>query len=1564
MHWKFCDNACKSNNIAFHSRCGSPTHLRDIYRSVKCVPPFMTSSTKTTQTVSASYQLYTHISESERLLLSDVSTKALQASEDSHPDDRRYKKTNIIFGDDALFDYISRTILATFTDKQLLDMGENFTEYVCEMVENVTYLVGGITRARNFDDIMMTVIAVTRFITKKSFGRSIRDLFAKIVGEASVQAGSFDDIRSILNNYDAVKTSPIVEKVRRLCALALSSVFLSSSGITAKIADLVHVYGEAAQQLLAEVDFVTGLIDLVTFIIERLAQCWYQKSLKPFFHSSRSYGRWANAAYTVIEQSQLMHDPEAHGLTYHGFLSDLEKCIEEGLEIQRFSKAADKKDVVLSVLSKLRIVRGEFVTRKAASEERRAPFCMLVAGGTHVGKSSFTRVFFGHFGKMFHLPVGSEYIYPRSFADPFWSNFRTQMWAIHLDDVAYVNPNKGTEDPSLNEILQVCNNVAWCPPQADLADKGKTPLRAECVVGTTNTTHLNAQYWFSNPVAVRRRFPYVATIKPKPQYAKDDAPDMLDPSKVPVPDAGSYPDVWVIQLHKITVHTIDDNGGQDTKMTLMNTFTSIYDFFALMSGIIRDYRREQGHAAANDANMASVKLCPMCDLPRNHCMCAMLDGSESSVSSLPDGLAPDASPPVISYTQEPSVVENLYSGFASTAAGLAAWTTFSHAHDASAAVKRALRTYTREVGVKYITDLGANLVRDLYKNKALRMALFALGTIGAGYASYRLYQSMKEPIPQSKELSINTFGVTPPATGDEKENFYHQKNDYRASLVVSDQTKSWKTLEWTEICKKFSNSVVAVRTYRKVGDELKSGEGRAVCVGGRLYVTTSHILPPTECILEVIRERHVNGLTTNVRRHLDPASVLRMPDRELVFFQLLDSFDCKDITPFLSDPTFTTTSPGALISRDLNGESDIMQLKHTKNIGPTPVHQLAGSPDLVLWNYTTPKESRVGMCGSLLTVRSPTGPVVVGLHLLGNGSACSSVALTRDDVEVARKHFFPIFSPGAPMLESRERVVGVTPLHEKSVFRFIGHGQGRVFGKLTLPHIQPKTSVCPTIFRDEAVKHGFVVETGAPVMKGKKLWRQAVLPIVEQEFLFKESVIEKCANAYAEECYAGLSDSDRKELSTPLSLMAAINGIPGRKYVDSVNRSSSAGFPWMKTKKSVSISLPADDIWQDPITFNSEVIERANEMLERYKRGELVAPVFTAHAKDEPLPFAKIESEKTRIMNGAPLDWSILVRMVYLPMVRVIQNNKFLFESMPGAVAQSVEWDDIYKFITAFGEDKMVAGDYGKFDKKMSAVLILWAFYALITIAKKCGADPTTILVMWGVALDISCSFCNFNGDLVQFLGSNPSGHPLTVILNCVVNCLYMRYCYHELNPEKEVTSFREFVHLITYGDDNEFGTSRPWFNHTAISKLLADLGVEYTMADKMADSVPFLHVSDTSFLKRGWRYEPELNAVVCPIVHATLDKMMTTWVPSTELSPYAQGEEIIRNVGVEYFWYGREVFEEKQKVLRAIFAATIPSEYETPVTFQTWDALILKWKMSSGIELGAAEGEASACAE
>jgi len=350
------------------------------------------------------------------------------------------------------------------------------------------------------------------------------------------------------------------------------------------------------------------------------------------------------------------------------------------------------------------------------------------------------RTFFGHFGK--HLPEGSEFVYTRCFGDKFWSQFRTQMWGILLDDVAFVNPNKGTEDTSLNEILQIANNVPFCPPQADLVDKGKTPLRAECVVATTNTEHLNASYWFSNPVAVRRRFPYVVTLTPKPQYARDDAPDMLDPAKVPIPDPGCYPDLWIINLSKVVVKTLDDNKRQTTETIHMNRFSSIYDFYALMSELIRSFRAQQTQAAANDDNLTSVKLCPMCDLPVKHCMCAMLQSGDVQIAECPSNTGWS---------------ENSYVKFGvTTASAIASFAAFedddpfSIRSSVASGVTRA-KTFTKEWLYNYMTNLGSSWIKEKLASKKLRVCLVALGLVATGFTAYKLYKEYIRPTPQASE---------------------------------------------------------------------------------------------------------------------------------------------------------------------------------------------------------------------------------------------------------------------------------------------------------------------------------------------------------------------------------------------------------------------------------------------------------------------------------------------------------------------------------------------------------------------------------------------------------------------------------------------------------------------------------------------------------------------------------------------------------------------------------------------------------------------------------------------
>jgi len=204
----------------------------------------------------------------------------------------------------------------------------------------------------------------------------------------------------------------------------------------------------------------------------------------------------------------------------------------------------------------------------------------------------------------------------------------------------------------------------------------------------------------------------------------------------------------------------------------------------------------------------------------------------------------------------------------------------------------------------------------------------------------------------------------------------------------------------------------------------------------------------------------------------------------------------------------------------------------------------------------------------------------------------------------------------------------------------------------------------------------------------------------------------------------------------------------------------------------------------------------------------------------------------------------------------------------------------------------------------------------------------------------------NMNGDLMSFFGTNPSGHPLTVIINGLANSLYVRYCYAVNNPEGHCDDFKENIALMTYGDDMIMGVSEKctFLNHTIMHNTLKDIDIGFTMADKTAESVPFIHINQASFLKRSWRYEPELNAWVCPIEEESIDKGLTMCVASKSMSPQLQAIEAMHNAVGEYFWYGREKFEEKRNLMYT-FIEKLELQPYVSRDFMTWNDGILAYK-------------------
>jgi hypothetical protein len=364
------------------------------------------------------------------------------------------------------------------------------------------------------------------------------------------------------------------------------------------------------------------------------------------------------------------------------------------------------------------------------------------------------------------------------------------------------------------------------------------------------------------------------------------------------------------------------------------------------------------------------------------------------------------------------------------------------------------------------------------------------------------------------------------------------------------------------------------------------------------------------------------------------------------------------------------------------------------------------------------------------------------------------------------------------------------------------------------------------------------------------------------------------------------------------------------------------------------------DKYPQGVDFPEDIWAKVRDVESAYVEGRRAYPVFMGHLKDEPVTFAKREASKTRLFAGGPVHWSLVVRKTLLSFVKLVQDNKLVFEAGPGTVCQSIEWQQLREYLTQFGPDRIIAGDYSKFDKHMIADFIMAAYWIIAELHSLAGHDDRNYRMIMGIATDVAYPVMNIRGELVMFYGTNPSGHPLTVIINSIVNGLYMRYAYASLGYD--VTTFKKEVALMTYGDDNAMGVSLnvPRFNHTAIQAELDKIGVVYTMADKESESVPYIHIDKIAFLKRQWRYDEDIGAYVCPLDEDSIRKSLMCWVPSGTICPEEQMVAVIQSAVREYFWYGKEIFETKRAFFMKHVTSFPYSAYVGETPLPTWQEL------------------------
>ncbi len=1346
-----------------------------------------------------------------------------------------------------------------------------------------------------------------------------------------LQSSPLDKLEEGLDFYAALRDSPIFERVSK-CLLYLMSVpIFNKLGFSFDKLGYNVLESRALRRKFAPgTDMAHYLLETLVFVIREGSQIMKTGCWDGILHAGSTYAELFQEIETLKRQAPFYANFDAIGISEHEFVDRLDEAVTKIAGVKKAFKhmSNSERRTVEKAETELILMQNEILSKRAAKRSRKAPFAVLIAGASSIGKSSLTRMLFFYTASVLGLPTGDTHFFSKNALANFWDGFTSAVWCILLDDVA--SEKRGlltTISDSLKEILQIINYIPFLPDMAALEDKGKTPMRPRLVIATTNTPSLNLDAQFSAPEAVMRRFALIVIPTVKSEFAGPTG--NLDSSTIS--DLEKYPDYWTFDVYRST--TERDNNGKPV-LRLVGKNLSTAEYLKLYRAELLKHEAGQEAALKGENVMRNSCNCDLCHLPTKLCSCKVQSLDTVAWFSLWVLLMLSLSHHLMSLVIRYWCVRRVYI------------TVCRAKHYLRSLWPSQTAEYWRNMGDRVrwnygYTMIGAAFLSGLGVVLTLSHMRKFVGNLQTRTIS-RTDDDEETSVESSSSLKVerSTTARKPTPDAKLKPNVWKTSEFNTNKIEVSARSRC-ATLD--DAFDQISKNCVFVSIEREDGNVRES---RWTCLGGQMWLTNNHSVPEGDNMVTIISEPRSDGVNANRTILVTESQLKRYPDKDLVFIELLQFPPRRKLTNLFALKEFDVRSDGMYLSRNEDGSLIRIPVSRCQYVGQTTIPDFT---TLDTWAGLVSIPTQNGFCGTPLVLKSPNGPVIVGIHSLGHGNEVRATRVTSDFIlkALSKEDSFAVQS-GFPKLSAPGFERPLTNLHHKSTFRYIESGSAEVHGSFVGFRPKPRSRVEPTPAAPLLREAGFEETHCAPDMVSYKPWKIAADHLTKPVSTIRHDILEEVADAMFDDIVEELPEGRLQEVHV-LDDHTAINGAPSVRFLDALKKSTSMGNPFKKAKKYFMVPDPTEEL-PEAVAFTPEIRERIDAIEATYISGETTKPNFCAHLKDEPVKHSKAELGKTRVFCGAPADWSVIVRKYLLSFVKLVQENKYVFESAPGTIAQSMEWDEIYRYLVYFGVNMIIAGDYAAFDKTMAAMMMIIAFRIIVKLLRKAGYTDDDIRVILGISLDTSFPLTDFNGDLVTLLGSNPSGHPLTVILNGLCNSLYMRYVFRILNPAKEVRTFKKYVHLMTYGDDNIMGVSPqvPWFNHTNIQKELARIGVKYTMADKEAESVPFINIADASFLKRTWRFEPELGAMVCPLEEASIQKSLMTWVRSKTVCPQDQMVSVVSSAVREYFWYGKEIFEQKRDFLMELIAKLGYDDYVCPTTFPTWDDLCTSWRQMS----------------
>lgn len=1407
---------------------------------------------------------------------------------------------------------------------------------------------------------------------------------------------------SAFTNWKEFRSSTMAKKFTHLINVIVSSGMCATADLTFKMGNVSLFSPIVVKRQLAASDVFEAFYEAVSGFMKGGWRVFQTGEVSDFFMEDDKVSEFDlmyNQLLSWHGYALAGNLREYTDIDDNEYESCLIKAIEFGdglLKIIKRSQTFERK-YVSDRVNRLRDSQTEFTQLRTRGGLRITPFAVCLFGQSGCGKSCLTNLTVNA-GLIYNdLSAAKDRIATWADNDKFASSVRSHINAIIFDDFANTKEDFMDFSPAYR-LIQVINNIRYLAPMADVFLKGKVSLNPYFCVVSTNVEHLNAARYSNEPESVLRRM-YHVKVEPKPECCDRG---ILSKKKIEaLYGCTPCPDAWFLTVRAYTAQNKRHVDMQAFEPVVFEgkklERISVTEYLKWVQIESRVHFTEEGRLLANQEQIPTK--CENCNML--YCNCAPVSKEKSSSPVLTPHAGEweyySGKSRGFFHRKAEDLQRHFERGVTSSmlrANAVCLWwerLDFMPEHWIChpTVLKFGLLFWKDDIYQSLVTGnsfIFAMLLVLCYgipcmsvcwipisilimywyscatvqtygymvRNRILELkdvvhvytqqwqfkyAIIGLGAIGLVLATMR-----------SRYTTLDTHTGLNPDSMEEVQERNDKANPWLVSHTVPlPMSEPSKTTTADNLAASMRTNLLGV-----VSDKNKTTLG--------FYISSNFMLIPTH-FLDEHGERDISircfktgegKVGSYFRDKISQAFRVDIPDTDFSLCFITSGGSMKDLRKFLPEGNILRRSPAKLVTRDImdtairaipmlfRGSSLVAHTKKTFN----------GS------YYDLPIVTQSGMCMSPV-ISDAKGSVILGFHLGGKGrlGGCGTVTISQINYAIAElskvdgvvlsascgdlfPHMgdFPLESFGKPIFEGPE-------IHPKSAVNFLTEGAcidvyGKTSGKAT-----PYSSVVPTMMSDAVEKvFGVPQQWGAPKMRGKgKYPYQATLVHAAVPSLPIGSVLVKSVRSVKD------STSQLKEKipelfeAKPLSRVATVCGLIGVKFIDAMNFSSSPGFPLAGSKHPLLVDLKPED-YPDigkPRTFVPEVWAEFDKIVQILREGKRSYVIWKSCLKDEA---TKLIKDKVRVFQSAPLVLQLLVRMYFLPIVRIIQMNPILYECAVGVNAEGLEWEELWEAAMSKGKERVLAGDYSKYDVRMPAQVTIAAFDILIDIAENCeGYSDEDIHIMRMVVNEIVYPVMAYNGDLIQLFGTNPSGQNLTVIINSLVNSLLLRSCFFTIYPEMD---FKENCAFLTYGDDVIGSVSAQCgkFTHITYANWLAEHDMKFTMPDKESTPTHYMVEKDVDFLKRSCVFNEDLGCKVGLLSEDSIYKRLHAHLLSKELTLPMHSAQNIESSLHDWFYYGRDVFEDRREKLRKV-AQECEIEHLCPAFDISYDKRVNQWR-------------------